>query len=123
MTPLKRQYPVDREVCDILAIDQNKRLVVIELKNSSDRYIVQQLTRYYASFHQKNPILPEVGSCQLSRLIAIMPSFHKHNLIDREYSKLDFEFWSFEVVQQINHFYLHLKNIDTEKVIRAEVPY
>lgn len=123
MTPLKRQYPVNREVCDLLAVDQNKRLVVLELKNTLDRYVVQQLTRYYANFRQKNPILPEIGSCQPSRLIAIMPSFHKHNLIDREYSKLDFEFWTFEVIQETNQFYLNLKNLDTGIVVKAEIPY
>ncbi len=47
LTPLKRQYVVKGQICDILAVDENKRLVVLELKNSEDRYIVQQLTRYY----------------------------------------------------------------------------
>lgn len=44
LTPLKRQFFVRGEVCDILAVDDNRQLVVLELKNIEDRYIVQQLT-------------------------------------------------------------------------------
>ena len=46
LIPLKRQYRVSGQICDIVAVDENKRLVVLELKNGEDRYIVQQLTRY-----------------------------------------------------------------------------
>ena len=123
MTPLRRQYCVNKEVCDILAIDQNNRLVVLELKNSEDRYIVQQLTRYFASLRQEKAFPPEVDSRQPSRLIAISPKFHKHNLIDREYSRLSFEFLEFEVVREHNHFYLNLKNIENGQIIKAEIFY
>ncbi|WP_231971858.1 endonuclease NucS domain-containing protein [Nostoc sp. NIES-3756] len=30
--PLKRQYVVKNEVCDILALDEQKQLVILELK-------------------------------------------------------------------------------------------
>lgn len=123
ITPLQRQYYVDSQVCDILAIDQNKRLVLIELKNSEDRYIVQQLTRYFASLREKKAFPPEVDCHQPSRLIAITPRFHQHNLIDREYSKLSFEFLEFDVIQEDNCLYLTLENIDTNEVIKATLPY
>jgi len=42
----KRQYLVNGEVCDILAVTPSGGLVIIELKNGEDRYIAQQLTRY-----------------------------------------------------------------------------
>ncbi|WP_375492887.1 endonuclease NucS domain-containing protein [uncultured Nostoc sp.] len=42
--PLKRQYYINGQICDILALRENKQLVVLELKNAEDRYI-QQLTR------------------------------------------------------------------------------
>jgi len=32
LTPLKRDYYVKGEVCDILAVDNNRQLVVLELK-------------------------------------------------------------------------------------------
>jgi len=55
LAPLKRQYSVKGEVCDILAIDSNQKLVVIELKNAEDRYLVQQLTRYYDNLLEEKP--------------------------------------------------------------------
>lgn len=45
--PLSRQFSVEGKVCDLLAVDSAGHLVIIELKNTEDRYIVQQLTRYY----------------------------------------------------------------------------
>ncbi len=49
LLPLKRQYIASGDICDILALDKDSRLVIIELKNAEDRYIIQQLTRYYHS--------------------------------------------------------------------------
>jgi RecB family endonuclease NucS len=40
-TPLKRQYCVNGQYRDILAVAQNQQLVILELKNSEDRYIIQ----------------------------------------------------------------------------------
>ena len=42
--PLKRQHISNGERCDILA-SNGKELVIIELKNVEDRYLIQQLTR------------------------------------------------------------------------------
>lgn len=55
LTPLKRQFFVRGEVCDILAVDDNRQLVVLELKNTEDRYVVQQLTRYYDNLLEVKP--------------------------------------------------------------------
>ncbi|WP_416675005.1 hypothetical protein [Egbenema bharatensis] len=43
---LHRQYLYQEEICDLVATNVDRQLVIIELKNSEDRYIVQQLTRY-----------------------------------------------------------------------------
>jgi len=45
LTPIARQHPAKGEFCDIIAVDSAKRLSILELKNTEDRYIVQQLTR------------------------------------------------------------------------------
>ncbi|MGL5131105.1 MAG: endonuclease NucS domain-containing protein [Planktothrix sp.] len=47
LTVLHRQYIVQGQRCDLLAVDADQRLVILELKNVEDRGIVQQLTRYY----------------------------------------------------------------------------
>jgi RecB family endonuclease NucS len=54
LSPLKRQYTVYGDICDILALDENSRLVILELKNVEDRYIVQKLTRYYHRLQSKS---------------------------------------------------------------------
>jgi RecB family endonuclease NucS len=55
LTVIKRQFTVNEQRCDIIAVDENKRLVVLELKNGEDRYVVQQLTRYYDALLEHKP--------------------------------------------------------------------
>jgi RecB family endonuclease NucS len=69
-TPLKRQYTVKNEVCDILALDEQNQLVIIELKNAEDRYVIQQLTRYYDNLLDEKPFLEQIDYSQPVRLIA-----------------------------------------------------
>lgn len=121
LSPLKRQYTASGNICDILALDKNGRLVIMELKNVEDRYIVQQLTRYYYSLLEEQPFGQQVNYQLTVRLIAVAPSFHRHNWIDRKYHKLSFEFISFTIRQQQNDVYLHLKDLDTNKVSQAKI--
>jgi RecB family endonuclease NucS len=122
-TPLDRQYCSNGEFCDILALDKESRLVIIELKNSEDRYIVQQLTRYYDSIIQDQPFSSQVDYQQSILLVAITPSFHRHNLVDRKYSKLKFDFLSFNVIHIQDEFYLSLTNIDNSEMFKIKIPY
>jgi RecB family endonuclease NucS len=121
LTNLKRQYYLNGEKTDILAIDEDRRLVLLELKNEQDRHIIQQLTRYYASLREEKPFQSRVDFSKPIRLIAIAPSFHKHSLIEREYNQLVFEFWKFEVTQENNNLYFLLENVDTGEVIKEEI--
>lgn len=91
LTPLKRQYICKGEVCGILATDEQRRLVILELKNGEDRYIVQQLTRYYANLLEEKPFADKIDYDQAIRLVAIAPTFHRHNLTDHQYSRLDID--------------------------------
>jgi len=121
LSPLKRQYTASGDICDILALDKNSRLVIIELKNVEDRYIVQQLTRYYHSLLEEKPFQQQVNYQLPVRLIAVAPSFHRHNWIDQKYHKLIFEFMSFAIRQQQNEIYLHLTNLNTKKVSQVKI--
>lgn len=97
LSPLSRQYRIGTEICDILATDSYGKLTIIELKNSEDRYIVQQLTRYYHGLIERKPKLDGIDYKQPVKLIAIAPSFHIHNFIDKVYNKLYFQFFTFEL--------------------------
>jgi RecB family endonuclease NucS len=121
LTPLKRQYVIKGQICDILAVDENKRLVVLELKNSQDRYIVQQLTRYYDALLEEKPFKEVVDYAQPIELIAIIPNLHRDNLTDKKYHHLSITFLQFEIVRVGEKLYLKLKNIDTERLFSLEL--
>lgn len=123
LTALKRQYYSNGEICDILALDKESRLVVIELKNCEDRYIVQQLTRYYHSLLNEKPFQSQVNYELPASLVAIAPSFHRHNLVDRIYNRLKFQFLRFDILHLDQKFYLLLKDLDTSEDSIIEIPY
>lgn len=91
---------------------------MLELKNSEDRYIVQQLTRYYDALLEEKPFQGQIDYEQPVQLVAIAPSFHKDNLTDRKYHYLDFNFIEFEVIEAKNLFCLCLKILETVKVLK-----
>ena len=121
LTPLKRQYLVKGQICDILAVDDNKRLVVLELKNSEDRYIVQQLTRYYDALLEEKPFKEVVDYTESIGLIGITPKIHRDNLTDRKYHHLSVRFLQFEILNSGEKLYLQLKDIDTDKLSHIEI--
>ncbi|MEE3719623.1 endonuclease NucS domain-containing protein [Tumidithrix elongata RA019] len=121
LIPLKRQYGIQGEYCDILAKTANNQLVVLELKNCEDRYIIHQLTRYYHGLKTDQPFKDLVDYSQPIRLIAIAPDFHKHNFIDRRYNLLQIEFIRSVILNQTNHFYLHL-HLEGRKEITIQEP-
>lgn len=123
LTPLKRQYSVDGQFCDILALGENQELVVLELKNVEDRYVVQQLTRYYHALCEEKAFSEQIDYEKPVRLIALTPSFHRDNLIDRKYHHLFIEFWKFAVLAESEKFYLQLKDEESEKVTKLEIPF
>lgn len=96
LNPLSRQFSISGKFCDILAVDEANQLVVIELKNTEDRYVVQQLVRYYSAI-QAAETLPFEVAMREPRLIAIAPSFHADTLTDCQYSTLKIELMTFEL--------------------------
>jgi RecB family endonuclease NucS len=124
LIPLKRQFTIKGEYCDILAKTSNGQLVVLELKNCEDRYIVHQLTRYCHGLFTEKPFKDSIDYDLPIRLIAIAPDFHRHNFTDRHYNKLDFEFIRFSIIEKLDKFYLNLHLSDRKEVlVKAEIPF
>ena len=123
VTPLKQQHIANGEICDILAVDGDGGLVVLELKNVEDRYLIQQLTRYYANLLAEKPFQSEVDYSRPVRLIAIAPTYHRHNLIDKTYNALHFELLQFSVVGEDEAFYLLLQSVEDGSVQKHLIPY
>ena len=107
--PLHRQFAISGQFCDLLAVDASNQLVIIELKNTEDRYVVQQLTRYYDAIKSAAE-LPFSASTERPRLIAITPSFHKDTFIDCRYSTLDIELLSFSLEPSSNDISLTIQD-------------
>ena len=116
---LKQQYNCNGEISDILAVDRDKRLLIIELKNTEDRSIIQQLTRYHANLLEVKPFPQEIDYSLLIRLIGITPSYHRHNLIDRASSRLSFELLQFSIVDRNPSFDFQLEDIVRIRVENA----
>ena len=123
LSPLKQQYITQGEICDILATDANGGLVILELKNTEDRYLIQQLTRYYASLLDEKPFQAIVDYDRPVQLIAIAPSYHRHNLVDRVHSRLDFRLLQFSVLCEGNDFYFVLQDLEQTIVQRYPINY
>lgn len=123
LTVIKRQFTVNEQRCDIIAVDENKRLVVLELKNGEDRYVVQQLTRYYDALLEHKPFADRVDYAQPVRLIAIAPKFHRDNFTDRKYHGLFFQFLQFAIVLSEDNLNLQLKDVDAEHIAQVEITY
>ncbi|MEH2027807.1 endonuclease NucS domain-containing protein [Nostoc sp.] len=125
LIPLKRQYYVNGQICDILALRENKQLVVLELKNAEDRYIVQQLTRYYDALQEVKPLQDEIDYQQPISLIAIKPNFHRDNFIDKKYHHLSIDFFEFTILADELNYYFQIKNLDldNDKVSKIEIPH
>ncbi|MEG4108305.1 hypothetical protein [Microcoleus sp. S13_C5] len=97
-------------------MDENKRLVVLELKNGEDRYVVQQLTRYCDALLEHKPFADRVDYAQPVRLIAITPKFHRDNFTNRKYHGLLFQFLQLASVLSEANLNLQLKDIDNERI-------
>lgn len=108
LKPLARQQWLNNQVCDILAVAPDRQLVIIELKNTEDRYVVQQLTRYYHAVLRQQLFADQVDYNLPIRLLAIAPQFHEHNWIDRLYCHLSLEFIRFQIQEQDGRLYFEL---------------
>jgi Endonuclease NucS len=112
LQPLSRQFAIDGKFCDILAVESPQKLAIIELKNTEDRYIIQQLTRYYDAIKVAKDFLFDVDRSQSIRLIAIAPRFHLDTLTDCKYSTLKVELFTFQLEQSAKGLNLILCDAD-----------
>ncbi|MBD2139309.1 hypothetical protein H6F32_17435 [Anabaena sp. FACHB-1237] len=109
--PLERQFMIAEEYTVILAKTKNSQLVVLEITETEDPDIINQLTHYYHYLKIEQPFQDQINYNLPIRLIAIAPNFHKHNFIDRLYNILQFELIRFAIIndsENINNFHLHL---------------
>jgi hypothetical protein len=122
LTTIERQYSISEQRSELIAVDDDRSLTVLELKNSEDRYIVQQLTRYYHALLESKPFADRINYDRPVRLIAIAPNFHRDNFTDRKYSQLNLQFLECAIVPDGEKLYfrnaLSLSKIDEYSYLR-----
>lgn len=121
-TPLRRQHHINGNYCDILAIGEKGNLIIIELKNDEDRYVVQQITRYYHQIIQEQPYQDKIDYQQPIELVIVSPYFHNDNLIDRLYHKLKIDFIQFYLTSIDGDIIFKANHLDQDNVIETKVP-
>ncbi|QQE64297.1 hypothetical protein GFS31_09770 [Leptolyngbya sp. BL0902] len=120
---LSQQHYISGQICDLIAASPSGELSIIELKNCEDRYIVQQLTRYFDVVVQEQPFQEVVDYSKPIKLIAVTPGFHRDNWTDRKYNQLNIEFFEYQVSQRQGKFIFILKDQDTSSTWEAIIPY
>lgn len=123
LRPVARQFFCLEEICDIVGIDELQRLTIVELKNTEDRYVVQQLHRYFFNLREQKAFADQVDWSKPPRLIAVAPSFHRHNRIDQEFSQLEIEFVRFAVTKETDQFFLNLFEGPATEPRKVRIPY
>jgi hypothetical protein len=90
LTLLSRQYTSQNQRCDLICTKKsNKQLVIIELKNQIDRYIIAQLIRYRKALLLEQPFVGLLDYSLPIELIAIAPKFHEDNYTEKEACKFE----------------------------------
>ena len=104
-------------------MSRNNELAIVELKNTEDRYIIQQRTRYYEAVLEDRPFVEEVNYQLPVRLIAIAPQFHQHNFIDQKYNRLTFELFTFRILAtEHDSFCFGLSDLDSKQKVKVDIP-
>ncbi|NEQ47591.1 MAG: DUF91 domain-containing protein [Leptolyngbya sp. SIOISBB] len=60
---IAQQRPINGQICDLVAVSETGQFIILELKNQEDRYIVQQLTRYFDAFIEERPFFLMTNTC------------------------------------------------------------
>ncbi|MBC7882427.1 MAG: DUF91 domain-containing protein [Anaerolineae bacterium] len=114
LKPLGRQVSLAGGIADILGVDPQGGLVIIELKNESDRHIVQQLTRYYEVARKERPFSALVDYTRPISLVAVSNEFHAFNWLDVRHHRLDFRFLQYAIVEGNTSLTLQLIELEDE---------
>jgi hypothetical protein len=81
------------------------------------------LTRYYDELKEEEPFADKINYQQLVKLVAIAPAFHRDNFTDIKYHKLDFEFFQFTIISQLDKFYFQLTKLQNNTTKQIEITY
>ncbi|OLP20085.1 hypothetical protein BST81_02275 [Leptolyngbya sp. 'hensonii'] len=123
LTPLKSQYNCREGVCDILARGANKELVIIELKNTQDSHVVEQITAYFDALIDERPFDEQIDYSQPIALYTICPSYSARTELTLKYHKLGLTLFTYSIIRWDAGFKFMLWQWpEPGEVLQVEIP-
>lgn len=110
---LQRQFRLKTNRYDLLCRHKyTHQAVILELKNEEDRSIIWQLVRYRKLIITERPFSDQINYSLPIELIAIAPSFHDDNIIDKESCKFENNLQLLTFSLDIKEKMISINNID-----------
>ncbi len=123
LNPLKSQYSCREGICDILARGTENQLVIIELKNTQDSHVIEQITAYFDALKQEQPFAEQVDYSKPIELYTVCPNYRDRIELNLKYHKLDFTLLSYKVKSYNDGFIFTLYQWLTKtEVAKIEIP-
>lgn len=123
LRPLASQHVCGQGICDILALGQNNQLVIIELKNTKDTHVIEQLIRYLDALAVEKPFSDQVDYARPIELYAVCPDYADSLEMTLKYHRLIFNVLAYRVENEEQTHRFHLWNwLSNEAIAHIEIP-
>lgn len=123
LQPLKTQYTCREGRCDILAKGSENQLVIIELKNTQDPHVIDQITAYFDALKEEQPFAEQVDYSKPIELYTVCPTYTDRIESIIKYHQLDFTLLSYTVKSYEKGFIFQLYQwLTGTEVARREIP-
>jgi hypothetical protein len=122
LKPLANQYSCREGICDILAKGTDNQLIILELKNTQDSHVIEQITAYFDDLKVEKPFSEEIDYTRPIELYTVCPRYSSRTSQVLKYHKLDFTILTFNVISFNQGFRFTLWNWATqEKIAQIEI--
>jgi hypothetical protein len=120
---LASQYTCGQGICDILALGPSNQLIIIELKNTKDTHVVEQITRYFDALTVEKPFDTQVDYAQPIELYTVCPNYTDSLAMTMKYHRLNFSVLAYRIENEQHVHKFELWNWLTNEVIaHIEIP-
>ncbi len=97
LKPLASQYICGQGICDILALGHDNQLIIIELKNTKDSHVFEQITRYFDALIAEKPFSEQVDYTQPIELYTVCPDYVDTLATTLKYHILNFKVLAYRI--------------------------
>ncbi|MEN8443674.1 MAG: endonuclease NucS domain-containing protein [Cyanobacteria bacterium J06555_13] len=123
LKPLASQYTCGQGICDILAIGSSNQLIIIELKNTKDTHVIEQITRYFDALVVEKPFESQVDYAQPIELYTVCPDYADSLAMTLKYHRLNFNVLAYRIKNEQDTHRFELWNwLSHEAIAHIEIP-